>query len=604
MVRLDTKRIQEELQRPSKASSIQKAIAHQDWIRLHAENTFSSETTTIPYRNLTDLIKSQLPEDKYRNALSLLRFPLPTVEIVDSIFNHLSEIFTGRNPVYNYQFMKASDAEDWEWYRANMLKEPSVWSKTAWEYFRTEINSIVVIDMPKDLIDGRVQPYFYFVPISKVISYGTDRKGDLEWVMFKDSEDKLTVIDGERYRQFEIEDGRTLGAEILNNEHHLGNCPSNFFWADPISVIDRDVKKSPLSKALDSLDWYVFKTINNRNLDIYGSYPIYWAYEEECGYEDGNGNVCDHGIMTDPNGKNVIDPITNTVTYCPKCSQHRLTGAGSFVKVPIPSEDQPDLSNPVGMLGVDSNSLDYNVKELERQKRAIIDACVGKDSDIVQEASLTEKQIDATFEKRTSVLENVKQNFERIQQFVDSTICRLRYGNSFMHCSINYGTSFFTLTVDTLRKRFETAKNIGASQAELQALSEQIIQTEYRHNPQVLERLRILLSVEPYSYLSRNDVLNLYEKGVTDLETFELKADFNGYITRFERENGNITEFGLNLPFQNRIDIIKQSLKAYVGESIKQRGTLISNARQVSTNGGEGGEPNVPCGSGEGAVQS
>lgn len=587
---LDVKRIRQELESPSRRESIARALAHQDWIRLHAETHFE-HTTSVPLNNLMDLMKSQLPQDKYNNAVSLLRFPLPSYEVVDSIFDALSDIFTGRNPVFSYQFMSASDIEDWEYYRHNVLQEPSFWSTTAWSFFKTEINSIVVVDLPADGAmdeDGKVTPYCYFVPLSAVVSYGLNMRGDMTWVMFRNSEGGLTVIDDESYRTFELKDGQELGSQLSNNPHFLQYCPATFFWKESLSVTDPGVKKSPLSKALSKLDWYVFSDINKRNLDIYGAYPIYWAFEEECDYQDGNGNVCDHGVMSGPDGKHIFDPLTNSIMLCPKCSKHRITGPGSFIRVPIPEEGQPDLSNPIGLVGIDRESLEYNVEDLKRQKTAIVDSCVGKDSDIVQEASLADKQIDATFEKRTSVLENVKQGFERIQKFVDETVCRLRYGKSFLRCSVNYGTEFFTLNVASLRKRYTEAKDAGAPQSELASILDQIVATEYRNNPQVIERMKILMQVEPYPILSRNDVLNLWEKGVCDTVELELKQNFAAYVTRFERENGNITEFGIQMDFTKRVETISTTLKSYAEKSVAERKPRSTDSADVQgTTGGE-----------------
>lgn len=573
MVSLSEERIRKEWESPSRKLSIDKAIAHQNWIRLHAETQFQ-KGDSVPLANLMKMMESQLPKDKYLNAVSLLKFPLPSYDVVDAVFNSLAEIFSGRNPVYSYQFNDIKDAEDWEWYRTNVLGEPNVWSGKAWDWFRTEINSIVVVDLPlsdEDGEDRRPKPYFYFVPITSVKSYGLDYDGNLTWVMFLNADDNLTVIDGTSYRTYAVSEDGKLGGLITDNSHALAYCPANFFWRESLSVTEKDIKKSPLTKALAKLDWYVFADINKRNLDISASYPIYWGYEEECDYQDGNGNVCDHGIMKDPDGKVLIDPLTGTATFCPRCSQHRITGPGSFVRVPVPSEDQPDLSNPVGMLGVDRKSLDYNVEDLARQKEDIRNSCIGRDSDIVQEASLADKQIDATYEKRGAVLDNIKKGFEALQEFVDRTCCILRYGESFLHCHINYGTEFFTLTVDTLRKRYDEARESGASQSELLALREQINATMYRNNPHILERMKILDQVEPYPLLSRNDVLNLWEKGVCDTAVLELKENFASYLERFERENGNITEFGVRMEAKDRVDTISKTLLSYAEESVKER---------------------------------
>jgi hypothetical protein len=97
------------------------------------------------------------------------------------------------------------------------------------------------------------------------------------------------------------------------------------------------------------------------------------------------------------------------------------------------------------------------------------------------------------------------------------------------------------------------------------------METEYRNDPQQRQRLRILREVEPYPGLTRNEVLNLWEKGRTDEQTLELKMGFDAYVGRFERENDNITEFAVAVPFRDRVDTIKQTLYRYAEETVRER---------------------------------
>lgn len=558
----------------TKAPQIARACRHQQWIRMHAQPDFEPDATPVqPMADLLSMVKGFLPDDKYKTFCGLLRHPLPTVDVVDAVFNDLSDIFTGRDPVFSYQFHDPADADDWEWYRKEVLGEPGFWSTVAWRTFRTSINAVMVVDMPAeaDGEDRRPQPYLYFVPIEAVLDYGTDDRGAMTWVMFRDSLGGITVIDSERYRRYALGTSGEPGDLILDNRHTLGVCPARFFWDEPISNFDPDVKRSPLTKVLNRLDWYIYSDVAKRQQDISGSYPIYWGYEQQCDYEDGQGHRCEHGRLVCEDGSPFMDKAGEPVP-CPRCSQHRITGPGSFVEVRVPdaSEGQPDLSKPVGMLSVDSASLKYSVEELERQRRGIVDSCVGRDNTIINETSLADRQVEATYEKRSNVLENVKKGFEAAQAWADGTICRLRYGSSYMSCSISYGTDFFTLTVDSLQKRYEDARKSGASSAELDAIRAQILEVEYRNDPQQRQRVRILREVEPYPTLSANDVLNLWEKGRTDAVVLELKMNFASYVSRFERENDNVTEFAVALPFRERVSIITKTLYKYAEETVRE----------------------------------
>lgn len=113
---------------------------HQDWVKMHADLRIS-EGSSSPMTAFLNMVRGLLPKDKYQVFQSLLRPPYPSTEVTSVVFDRLSRVFEGRNPVFNYQFKKKDDTDDWEWYRQEVLGEPSVWRNKGWEYFRTEPNS-------------------------------------------------------------------------------------------------------------------------------------------------------------------------------------------------------------------------------------------------------------------------------------------------------------------------------------------------------------------------------------------------------------------------------------------------------------------------------
>lgn len=559
---LSLQKIKEEVLHPSKQRELGMAKAQQDWIKFHVDTNLDA-VNSLPFLKFKAFVKSQLPEDKYITSMNNLKFPLPTNSLTEGIFTLLSKIFDGRNPAFNYQFHRTHERDDWEWYRQEVLAEPNVWSQKAWRYFQTEINCVMVVDMPlEDKGDRYPQPYFYFVPISEVISYEVNpRTKNMNWIIFKNG-DVVIAIDDTSYRAFAYKDGQ-LGELLTDNPHDLGYCPSRFFWSEPLSLSNPDIKKSPISKELSALDWYLFKSLGVKHLDTYASYPIYSAFEEECDYIDKDGNACHKGYLQKPNGEYVTG-VDGTPMPCPIChGKKQLMGAGSFITVPVPTEGQPDLRKPVDITTVDRKSLDYNVEELKRLETKIVNSCVGVDNTILNETSLADKQVDATFESKDNVLNRIKQGFEEAQEWVDTTICLLRYGSAFISASINYGNEFYTLTPETLQKRYTAAKEGGASEAELDALRTQLIETTYRHNPMVLQRMLILNDLEPYRHRTQDEVKALRELGLVSDAELILKADFMGFVKQFERDNDNILEFGTAIPYSDKIKNIYQTLLHY-----------------------------------------
>ena len=520
---------------------------------------------------LTDfmaMVENLIPHDKFEVFKTLFRFPVVTNEVLAVCYDKLSRIFEGRNPAFSYQFTSTEQRDDWEWYRQEKLGEPVVWSTKGWDFFKTQINSVLIVDVPaeQDAADRYPQPYFYWLPIRDVIDFRANPStGEMKYIIFRQDGDKIAAFDDEYYRVFSAKNG-TIGELLVENRHDIGYCPARFFWNEPLSLDKPDIKASPVTKELDRLDWYLFYAISKRHLDTYGSYPIYWGYEQSCDFHnDETGDYCDGGFLKDKKGHWQYDN-NGLLMPCPVCSRKRITGAGSFVEVPVPTEGQPDLREPVGMLSVDRKSLDYNHEEEERLRTDIITAIVGTNEQITTRDALNEQQILANFESQSTVLQRVKKGFEAAQKFVDDTCCRLRYGSAFLGSSISYGTEFYLFTSDELRERYKTAKEAGMSEADLDALLQQIIETEYRHNPQQMQRMIILGDLEPYRHLTRDEVLELHEKGLVTTEELMVKLNFADFIRRFERENMNVISFGETIDYDKKIGTIKQRLAEYARE--------------------------------------
>mgnify|MGYP006998017809 FL=1 len=561
--------IKKQITEQKKGATINRAIVHQQRIKFHAE-TFVAPYISQPLTDFLNFVSNLIPDDKFKIFKTLFRYPVKTNEVTGICFDKLSRIFDGRNPAFNYQFMESGQRDDWEYYRQNVLREPEIWSSKGWEYFKTEINSVLIVDLPteQDAADKYPRPYFYWLPIEQVITFDADPvTGVMRWIIFKQDDKRIAVIDDERYRVFTEKDGN-IGDLLIDSPHDLGYTPARFFWNEAISLREPDVKASPLTEQLESMDWYLFYHISKRHLDMYGSYPIYSGYEQSCDFSNAeNGDYCDGGFLKDKQGRYKLDQA-GILERCPKCGDKRIAGVGSFVEIPVPDGDkQPDLRNPVQMLTVDRNSLDYNVAEEERLRNNIITSIVGTNEEITTRDALNEQQIKANFESQSTILNRVKKGFEAAQQFVDETVCRLRYGNLFVSAKINLGTEFYIYDAMELRKRYKLAKEAGTSEAELDAMQNQIIETEYRNDSTQLQRMLVLAELEPYRHLTSAEVLNLYERQIISEPELRVKLNFANFVRRFERENTNILEFGTQIPFSEKIKVITNKFYEYANEN-------------------------------------
>lgn len=567
---LELNQIKQILQKPTKRQVIQKAVNMQRRLRFHTETNIAVSDINQPTTLFLDWVKSLLPKDKFNIFLQLFKFPLPTPAVVEDVYRELERVFYSRNSSSSYQFIDSELAEDWAQYKKSKLNEPEVWKTTAWKRMQVSPNSILIVDLPQIQTSARPEPYFYWLEIDAVIDYQSSSKDEnlFDWLIFKQPGNRIAVFDDTSIRVYQLNENNEIQSLASEASHDLGYCPARFFWSAQLNEKNKDLKKNPISKELSHLDWYLFFSISKQHLDLYAPYPIYSAYEADCNFENNEtGDYCDGGFLRNAKGEYKI-LNDGTVEKCPCCSEKRIAGPGSFLEVPIPnqSEGVTDMRNPVQITTIDKDSLEYNVNECIRLKNEIIVSVVGSGGTVSEKEAINETQVTANFESKTSVLNALKTNFELAQKFIEDTVCKLRYGSAFISSSINWGTEFYVFTVTELYSKYKQAKDNGASNSELDAISQQILEVEYRNNPLVLQRMLILKQLEPYPHKTLDEVLKLYEKKLINEKLVKLKINFSTLVEKFERENINIIEFASNKTLREKIDIINNKLLEYVSE--------------------------------------
>lgn len=568
---LELNQIKQILQKPTKRQTIQKAVNMQRRLRFHTETNIAVSDINQPTTIFLDWVKHLLPKDKFNIFLQLFKFPLPTPAVVEDIYRELERVFYSRNSSSSYQFTDSELVEDWSQYKKNNLNEPEVWKTTGWKRMQVSPNSILVIDLPQVQTTSRPEPYFYWLEIDAVVDYQLSKQDEnlFEWLVFNQPEHRIAVFDDTSIRVYQLNEKNEIQSLVSEAQHDLGYCPARFFWSTQLNEKNKDLKKNPITKELSNLDWYLFFALSKQHLDLYAPYPIYSAYEADCNFENSEtGDYCDGGFLRNAKGEYKI-LNDGTVEKCPCCSEKRIAGPGSFLEVPIPNQTEgvADMRNPVQITTIDKDSLDYNVNECARLKNEIVISVVGSGGTVSEKEAINETQVTANFESKTSVLNALKTNFELAQKFIEDTVCKLRYGGAFISSSVSWGTEFYVFTVTELYSKYKQAKENGASNSELDAISQQILEVEYRNNPLVLQRMLILKQLEPYPHKTLDEVLKLYEKKLVDENLVKLKINFSTLVEKFERENINIIEFASNKPMREKIDIINKKLLEYVTEN-------------------------------------
>ena len=200
---LDVNRLRELLAKGAKADTLNRMKYHQARVKFHVVKRISATNTPYisqPLTQFMSMVENLLPHDKFVVFKTLFRYPVKTNEITDVCFDKLSRIFEGRNPAFNYFFSNSESRDDWEQYRQEKLDEPNVWQTKGWEFFKSEINSVLIVDLPREQTSSTPEPYFYWLPIESVLTYDADpMTGQMSYIVFK-RKGRIIVIDDASYR--------------------------------------------------------------------------------------------------------------------------------------------------------------------------------------------------------------------------------------------------------------------------------------------------------------------------------------------------------------------------------------------------------------------
>lgn len=570
------------------------AAVHEQRVKLHTKISLTqNHEIGLAVSQFFEFASTLINKDKIKLLKAVFLYPVKTNELTGEIFEVFSKAFDGRDPIRSFEFTSDEYKEDFENYLQS-CGEPDNWRITAFNALKTAFNSVWVVDLPQEQNGTLPEPYYYFLDIQNVIDFDCDKSGNITHIQFKPNKDTIAFFDTEYYRLFKSESKEIKKGDIPEVEvrHELGSCPANFFWSDFINADEKAVKESPITKALNDLDWYLFYSLSKRVLDTYGSWPIYWGFAEDCSFHDEQNDIeCVDGYLCSiSDGAQLMEG--SSLKRCYNCSKSNLAGAGSYIEVdpPSPANDGANLRDPVGIVSIDRASLDYNSEEVQRLREQIFKTCTGFTGDAINNQAVNEKQVLSLFESGEKVIKNIARNLEKVEKQILETIAKLRYGSRFISLSLSYGTKFNLVGAEHLLQMYHEARKEGAASEVLDRLEDEYFETKYKNNNKELQRAKIIANLDPFRHKTGEQVKELFELGLIEHKDFLVKFNLSTYIKRFERENISLLRFGELIDFKTKIERIKDALYSYVPEVVQGGGkedlTNTLNAYGVAVRAG------------------
>lgn len=525
-----------------------------------------------------DWVDAMLPnKQKFQNFMNLLRVPFPTTSLTDEVFSSLEKVFDGRDPVMRRDFRNESLEDDYLTYWEEILGGGEKWRERAAQGMRTAFNSLIVVDLPEVQEGDRPEPYYYLLPSSRVVDFAeTDGWMNLVAFWADDSKEILAVYDDEHYVTYSTSGkAGTIGSVISEKEHDLGECPVQHFWHTSLNG-DGFQRQSPVSIQLGELDHLLKDVTFSRNHKLYAGYPVWTGFKQECSWQDlGSETYCYKGFMRQMgDNSGVVNQRTGGLLKCPKCAKgQEFAGPGTTILVDPPSGDNEmaDLRNPAAMIEPGVGLLEWNRKDVEESARRIYMAITGNSQEAINDQAVNEKQITSLFEASSNVLMMLKVNLEISHNWIEMTIAKLRYGvDAVAQFVTNYGSQFYIFQADTILELYKAARNDKLDPTVLDTLQDQYYDTKYRHDSKMLERMNLLINLDPCRHLTTEEAKDLLTEGILHRVDYAVKANFASLLLRFERDNGTVTEFGSGLDFNKRVDQILESLRLYAEEGMSE----------------------------------
>ena len=530
---------------------IEQGIKHQERLRFHAETVLNKNDLSPYYTDFKNWIGGKTPEilaaDKFERFKQLIKAPIQTIELTESIYSRLFRVFFSQNSYFNYKFTDDDLEADWADFR-----DAAFWQTMGFQAMQTAIDSVWVVSLPGEQRSEFPEPGNKLIDIENVIDIKNDEHNNCIYVIFQLG-GYIYVYDDEFFRVYATNQGVINSLPEVEVPHDLGYTPARMMWSEKLTSNNYINKEAPITKELTDLDWLLFHLTSKRYMDLANAYPITVTYDLDDDYED--------------------DDITDNeqrITGKHPSGAH-LTGAGSHLRGNAPrtsDEHDPMQYGPVKIISPDVKALDWHVKEETRLTDKIFMAVVGTDQVSKNDAAKNEMQIGSSYESQTSVLHRVKRNFEIIHKFADATICRLRYGERFVDCDIDYGTNFFLRDIDDLQEELTSAKQSGASEAILESISDNILNTRYRDDNNSITRANIITDLDPLPNRTMQEAGELFKLGGIDKINFIIKSNLISFVKRFERENTNVVNFGSLVNYNRKIEQIQEALKMYAGEMV------------------------------------
>lgn len=583
---LDEQTAKDVIKDPKSSKHIKAVKAQESQLRVFTEDMSLDELKSETYwTGLMEQMKKRANK-KFDRVIEFARYPLPIVQLSDSVLNEYYRVFDGKNRYFNVTGDRdISILDDWI-----IENNPQQWvEKHTRNVFKNKPNSFVVVDRDQD---GK--PFLIYIDSKRLVdAIFKDEHGNLEYICFINDQVKhetkknvittfYSVYDDARYYVFSKDSDSDTLIEVTNVDHNVGYCPAKSFIKTSSNSKNLFKRRIAFTSALSKMeDWTMFDIYRNY-VDHYAPFPVTEAPIKKCA-----NDACKDGMVDEIIDNQQEGTSRTQWTKCPVCKgganggQHIMPGSHIGIKVQK-EKSQEDGSGKFRMIFPDTDKMNYVPEKLDDLEIEIRHKTIGLNN-LTSNEAMNELQVKGSFASMESVLLRTKDELDVLYKWIIKTVGRLIYTDLRINVEANFGTEFYLISEEDLQTRYEKAKEIGLPMEELMMIYIQLIETKYKGNNEKIARQKMILQLDPLPLYSNAEVIEMKEKNIIDSFDLSLKLNFLNFITKFESENAPVTEFGLNLDPWKRIEKIRETLNKYNNENIKskQLSTSVDGVEKV-----------------------
>jgi hypothetical protein len=561
------------IKNPKSKKEILSVMKQESQLRVFTEEMSEDELKSESYWDDLLLKMKSRSDKKFPRVIQFARYPLPVVQLCDSVLNDFFKVFEGKN-----RFFNIDGDRDIQTLNQWVLKEkPAKWiEKFAKQVFKNKPNSFAVVDKDQD---GK--PYLVFVDSNRLIdAQFKDDEGNLEYIAFIHSQKQhetqtdvittfFSVYDDTNYFVFSKDSNADQLIKVSQTEHGIGYCPAKSFIKTTSNQKNKFKRRIAFSSALSKLeDWTIFDIFRNY-VDHYAPFPITESPKRKC-----PNSECQEGKVADEIVVNAMTDERKIIwSDCQACGgsdggQHIYPGTHIGIKVQS-DKSINDGSGVFRMIFPEVDKLKYVPEKLDDIELEVRFKTVGVNN--VNSEAINELQVKGSFASMESILLRNKTEMDELFKWIVKTAGRVLYKDISLEVDANFGTEFYLISEDDLQKRYKNAKDAGFPMEELLMIYIQLIETKYKGNDVKVARQKMLLELDPLPLFSITEAVSMKDKNIIDNFDLVLKINFLNFISKFESENAPITQFGINLEPHKRIEAIKKTLIIYTNENIQSK---------------------------------